>query len=78
MKKITNGLMLLIAILIFQNCNPKSESSSTSSANTNEPVMKSEQKRAPYAIAIHGGAGVILKKNLSDEKEKVWMLWLKQ
>jgi len=28
------------------------------------------QTAAPYAIAIHGGAGTILRKNLSEEKEK--------
>ena len=35
----------------------------------NEPIQP-EQKKADYAIAIHGGAGTILKKNMKPEREK--------
>jgi len=32
-----------------------------------------EEKPKEYAIAIHGGAGVILRENLSDEMEKMYL-----
>ena len=40
----------------------------------NETTLSSEEKRDAtkqneFAIIIHGGAGTILKKNMSDEKE---------
>jgi beta-aspartyl-peptidase (threonine type) len=37
-------------------------------------IQKSEKdKQLQYAIAIHGGAGVILKENLSDEMEQLYL-----
>ena len=68
MNRPTKYLILLIAIVLFQQCNHKHETATTSTA-TKEATMQKDQERAPYAIAIHGGAGVILKKNLTDEQE---------
>ena len=36
-------------------------------------VMTSSMEKAPYAIVIHGGAGTILKKNMTDEREKEYI-----
>jgi beta-aspartyl-peptidase (threonine type) len=47
----------------------------------NESIPKQNEtaaKQNEFAIIIHGGAGTILKKNLSDEKEKEYTLKLEQ
>ncbi|MFQ3182588.1 MAG: beta-aspartyl-peptidase (threonine type) [Polaribacter sp.] len=47
----------------------------------NESIPKQKEtaaKQNEFAIIIHGGAGTILKKNLSDEKEKEYTLKLEQ
>ena len=41
--------------------------------NENTQVKNSEMERPEYAIVIHGGAGTILKKNMTPEKEKAYM-----
>ena len=69
MNRLSKYFLLLIAFLFFQQCNPKTKNSATSTATSTETGIQEEQERAPYAIAIHGGAGVILKENLSDEQE---------
>lgn len=69
MKKLSKHIFLLLAILFFQQCNPKTETTSSSIETSKATTMQDNQERAPYAIAIHGGAGVILKKNMTDEQE---------
>jgi beta-aspartyl-peptidase (threonine type) len=47
----------------------------------NQSIPKQNEtmtKQNEFAIIIHGGAGTILKKNLSDEKEKEYTLKLEQ
>ena len=65
-----NFLILTIIFLssfLFQNCKNKG-------TITHETASKIEQpKQHAYAIAIHGGAGTILKKNMTPEKEKQYM-----
>ncbi|MEM1119085.1 MAG: isoaspartyl peptidase/L-asparaginase [Bacteroidota bacterium] len=39
---------------------------------------KTPQKRAEYAMAIHGGAGTILKKNMTPEKEAAYLAKLNE
>ncbi len=40
----------------------------------NTPQEKTDKtERPPYAIVIHGGAGTILKKNMTPEKEKAYL-----
>ena len=56
--------LLLISVLFVWSC--KTDSDSTVS----EQKDKSSQERAEYAIAIHGGAGTILKKNMTPEREE--------
>ncbi|AUC85828.1 beta-aspartyl-peptidase [Polaribacter sp. ALD11] len=67
MKKIFFAAAVL---LISFGCKNKSESS------TEE--KKENIKQNEFAIIIHGGAGTILKKNLSEEKEKAYKFKLEE
>jgi beta-aspartyl-peptidase (threonine type) len=63
------NLYFITAILLFSfSC--KNESTS----KQNETMTKQNE----FAIIIHGGAGTILKKNLSNEKEKAYKVKLEQ
>ena len=53
--------MKKVAILLFLSA------FSTQTFSQNNTDMKQN-----FAIVIHGGAGTILKKNMSDEKEKTY------
>lgn len=57
--------ILILAVLLF-SCNQVSEN------EQNGRNDKSTNIRAKYAIAIHGGAGTILKKNMTPEKEQTY------
>ena len=59
-----NILICLFVIAIYASCGHPNEKQVTTATDD------SNNSRAQYAIVIHGGAGTILKKNLSDEKEK--------
>jgi len=62
-----NYLLLLITIIIATlSC------SDTKNIETMKASLE-PQERAEYAIVIHGGAGTILKKNMTDEKEKAYL-----
>ena len=56
-----NFLISIVLASLFFGCNT-------------EPKKKSEvnQKTNEFAIIIHGGAGTILKKNMTPEKEKAY------
>jgi beta-aspartyl-peptidase (threonine type) len=63
------NFLFIIAILLFSfSCKEELIS------KQNETVVKQNE----FAIIIHGGAGTILKKNLSDEKEEEYKLKLEQ
>ncbi|TMM30457.1 isoaspartyl peptidase/L-asparaginase [Polaribacter aestuariivivens] len=55
---------LLLSTALFLGCNLNSKKESVIEVDTN-----SNKKINEFAIIIHGGAGTILKKNMSDEKE---------
>ena len=59
MKKIT---LLFAFLTLFIGCN-------TTTENTTNVLANQQEKINDFAIIIHGGAGTILKKNMSDEKE---------
>ena len=66
-----NLLILFLAIfgmLFSQQCS--SEADSSSSKTSNETSIAPEKQ--DYALAIHGGAGTILRKNMTPEKEKAY------
>ena len=77
MKKITIALLFAGCLLFFQNCN----SDSVTTEATTEETSKEDTKtptRAEYALVIHGGAGTILKKNMTDELEKDYLAKLNE
>ncbi|WOC41124.1 isoaspartyl peptidase/L-asparaginase [Polaribacter sp. HL-MS24] len=47
-------------------------------ASSNEALEKTIQKENKFAIIIHGGAGTILKKNMSEENEIAYKLKLEE
>ena len=58
-------LLSIFALCLLFSCSEKSPSSTHAKSNSsNENIEK-----ADYAIVIHGGAGTILKSNMSDEME---------
>ena len=58
---------LLLAASLFFGC----ESRSSIQEASQEPVSESERiKKQDWAVVIHGGAGTILKENMSPEKEE--------
>jgi len=68
------NLTFLIAIFLFFGC--KNEDKSTSEAiNTSEEVTLKEEN---FGIVIHGGAGTILKENMSDSLETAYKAKLKE
>lgn len=52
---------LLVLGVFFYSCTEQSK------------VKTTEMERPEYAIVIHGGAGTILKKNMTPEKEKAYL-----
>ncbi len=80
MKKII--LFFVISIAFLVNC--KNEGKLIDSEiNENEikrppPPRASENNSHEFSIAIHGGAGTILKKNMSDEKEAAYKAKLEE
>ncbi|MEM9887444.1 MAG: isoaspartyl peptidase/L-asparaginase [Bacteroidota bacterium] len=58
--------ILTILMLLLAACEPITEEKTTMNASTTTP------EKAEYAIVIHGGAGTILKKNMTDEKEAAY------
>ena len=67
MKKIS---FIALILLISFGCQTKNESNVT--------VKKSTEKQNEFAIIIHGGAGTILKKNMTDEKEAAYKAKLEE
>jgi beta-aspartyl-peptidase (threonine type) len=59
-------IVLLLACILF-SCNEQ-KNSNTLEKPPVEPVVKKEQ----FALVIHGGAGTILKKNMTPEKEAAY------
>lgn len=57
---------LILTIVLFSQCS----TSTPDPATFNQPLTF---EQAEYAIVIHGGAGTILKKNMTDDKEQQYM-----
>ena len=64
MKKFT---ILFALIVLLIGCNTSTQNSEKDVTSTIDAT--SQEKINDFAIIIHGGAGTILKKNMSDEKE---------
>lgn len=66
-------LLFLSTLLLFlSNCkkNPENTPHTHSDSNHSSKIIK--ERKADFAIVIHGGAGTILKKNISEEKEAAY------
>ncbi|WP_235296042.1 isoaspartyl peptidase/L-asparaginase family protein [Portibacter marinus] len=53
-------LIFFLAMLCFFSCNTEEQTA----------VASSKAERPEYAMVIHGGAGTILRKNMTEEKDK--------
>lgn len=61
---------LLVSFSFLVGCGQSPQpADATETADEKDPVAE----RAEYAIAIHGGAGTILKENMTPEREKAYM-----
>ncbi len=65
MTKISKFSLLLAFGLFFTHCNVQQPASE-------EPSSEVKPQPAQYAIVIHGGAGTILKKNMTEEREAAY------
>ncbi len=63
------ALLLSFISLILLACTSQEKKAS---------VMAASKEKAPYAIVIHGGAGTILKKNMTDERETQYIAALNE
>jgi len=68
-------LFVLLLSLCFNCGEPTPNSNETAKENA---VDISEEKKAEFAIIIHGGAGTILKKNMTPEKEAAYKVKLEE
>ena len=61
-------VLLMVCAAFLSGCDQPTTATETTSATT-ETATPTSPQRADYAIVIHGGAGTILKKNMTDERE---------
>jgi len=54
------------------SCADKANHNSSTKTSEKTKVESSQEKKAEYAMVIHGGAGTILKKNMTPEMEKAY------
>ncbi|MDX1470529.1 MAG: isoaspartyl peptidase/L-asparaginase [Flavobacteriaceae bacterium] len=67
---------IFCAVLLMFSCG-NSEESESAMADSNTLTTEA-QERAEFSIVIHGGAGTILKKNMTDEKEAAYKAKLEE
>ncbi len=72
MKKI---IYLISCFLVFTGCDSREKEKAY---NAESVVLKESTTKAEFAIVIHGGAGTILKKNMTDEKEAAYKAKLEE
>jgi beta-aspartyl-peptidase (threonine type) len=72
MKKL---LICLIAFSLYFSCKNENNSNINNKSNT---TATSKVETAEFAIIIHGGAGTILKKNMTPEKEAAYKAKLEE
>ena len=74
MKKLA---LLLLSFTLFMGCNPNSKHNYD--ADMDSDITTNQHKKTnDFAIIIHGGAGTILKKNMTDEKEAAYKAKLEE
>jgi len=67
-------LCFLLLFLSINSCMNKDELKALSKQNNSfhDSIYEPQQKRSEFAIVIHGGAGTILKENMTSEKEATY------
>ncbi len=70
------SIYFILFVFVFFSCNEEKKSDSDMAENTSE--AKDVEEKAEFAIIIHGGAGTILKTNLTDEKEAAYKVKLEE
>jgi len=75
-------IFIIVSVSFLVNCK-KEGKLIDSEINVNKfrtppPTPTSEKKTQTFTIAIHGGAGTILKKNMTDEKESAYKAKLEE
>ncbi|WP_223032443.1 isoaspartyl peptidase/L-asparaginase family protein [Hanstruepera marina] len=74
MKKV---ILLFTIIIAFSSCKNKEELRAISKKETASDSTE-VQKTSEFSIVIHGGAGTILKKNMTPEKEAAYLAKLEE
>ena len=69
-----NLYLLLTFVVLFFSCQSKTTTVSTEET----PAQKETPSKNKFGIVIHGGAGTILKKNMSDSLENAYRTKLKE
>lgn len=72
MKKVVCLISIFLILSACENAVKEKDSS------LNSEVENTTLKKADFAIIIHGGAGTILKKNMTDEKEAAYKATLEE
>lgn len=73
MKKI----LLLFSLILFISCNENASESATNADSESEKSVENDSL-PNFGIVIHGGAGTILKKNMSDSLEQAYKTKLEE
>ena len=69
---------LLVCILVFSLCFSCKNERNSNIKNASETIATSKIETADFAIIIHGGAGTILKKNMTPKKEAAYKAKLEE
>ena len=67
--------LLILSFFIFCSCSDKTKNLDANDVQSNQENSTSTETM-DYALVIHGGAGTILKKNMTDELEEKYLMAL--
>lgn len=74
-----HSILFILLFSICFSCTENTKTSEKKSENTRLNISENHtQKKAEFAIIIHGGAGTILKKNMTPEKEAAYKAKLEE
>lgn len=67
-----NSILILLILVLFSTCKSKEELEAISNKQNSKAVDSTKIMTNNFAIVIHGGAGTILKKNMTTEDEAAY------
>lgn len=74
-----HSILIILLFLICFNCAETAKTSENQNENTIPSTSENDtQPKAEFAIIIHGGAGTILKKNMTPEREAAYKAKLEE